>query len=361
MHYNAEATETFIPTKSIGPILVTGEGLTNEQLRIPLATYETTLWPSTDRGAKISRLCGGVNCFVESEVMSRSIIMQANNAHHAQSCKQKLLGAQASIAEVIASTSNYARLQQLQIEQVADLLYIRISCRTANASGHNMTTKAADAVIKWIDTNVKDLNYISISANTCVDKKVSAINGICGRGKRVIAEILIPTSICLKHLRTTPQKIVDLHIKKNLLGSILAGSIRSANAHFSNILLAFYLATGQDAANIVEGSQGITHAESRSDGLYFSVTLPNVIVGTVGNGKQLPHVQQNLKQLRCSAEDFGPDSNPSAASRRLAALVGVSVLCGELSLLAAQTNPGELMRAHYIHERKKNTSVKEQV
>ena len=32
----------------------------------------------------------------------------------------------------------------------------------------------------------------------------------------------------------------------SLIGTLLAGGLRSANAHFANMLLAFYLATGQD-------------------------------------------------------------------------------------------------------------------
>ena len=52
---------------------------------------------------------------------------------------------------------------------------------------------------------------------------------------------------------------------------MLAGGIRSANAHFANMLLAFYLATGQDAANIIEGSQGIVHAEVR-EGMRISTS-----------------------------------------------------------------------------------------
>ena len=36
----------------------------------------------------------------------------------------------------------------------------------------------------------------------------------------------------------------------------------------------------------------------------------------------------------------------------LAAICAATVLCGELSLLAAQTNPGELMRAHLALERR---------
>ena len=343
---------TIIPTRNIGPVLIHGEGLNNALVKVPLATYETTLWPSTDRGAKISRLAGGIHCLITDEKMTRSIVIQAANATQAMQAKQKMLSESASINHVITSSSNYAQLQQLHIEQIADLLYIRIECSTGNASGHNMTTKAADAVINWLAENLPELKYVSISANTCTDKKNSAINGILGRGKRVIAEINISSQILTKYLRTSAQKIVDLHIKKNLLGSILAGSVRSANAHFSNVLLAIYLATGQDAANIVEGSQGITHAEARGDNLYFSITLPNIIVGTVGNGKQLAHVQQNLRQLKCSADDFDATATASAASRRLAAIIGASVLCSELSLLAAQTNPGELMRAHQLHERK---------
>jgi hydroxymethylglutaryl-CoA reductase (NADPH) len=113
-------------------------------------------------------------------------------------------------------------------------------------------------------------------------------------------------------------------------------------------LLATYLATGQDAANIVEGSQGITIAESREGDLYFSVTLPNVIVGTVGHGKDLGFVEENLRLLGCK-ESREPGKN----ARRLAAIIAATVLCGELSLLAALTNQGELMRAHQVFERAK--------
>ncbi|MFF2407482.1 hypothetical protein [Streptomyces sp. NPDC058092] len=102
--------------------------------------------------------------------------------------------------------------------------------------------------------------------------------------------------------------------------------------------LGFYLATGQDAANIVEGSQGVTVAEDRDGDLYFSCTLPNLIVGTVGNGKGLDFVEENLTRLGCREA-----REPGENARRLAVIAAATVLCGELSLLAAQTNPGELM------------------
>ncbi|MDN5732554.1 MAG: hydroxymethylglutaryl-CoA reductase, partial [Yaniella sp.] len=101
-----------------------------------------------------------------------------------------------------------------------------------------------------------------------------------------------------------------------------------------------------DAANIVEGSQGFVWAEHREEGLYFAVTLPHLIVGTVGNGKHLPYIEEAMARM-----GIGQTSEPGADSRRLASLIAASVLAGELSLLAAQTNPGELMQAHVAYER----------
>ncbi|MGB0733811.1 MAG: hydroxymethylglutaryl-CoA reductase, partial [Pontibacterium sp.] len=80
--------------------------------------------------------------------------------------------------------------------------------------------------------------------------------------------------------------------------------------------------------------------------LYFSCTLPNLIVGSVGNGKGLDFVEDNLRALGCKEA-----REPGENARRLAAICAATVLCGELSLLSAQTNPGELMEAHIKLER----------
>jgi hydroxymethylglutaryl-CoA reductase (NADPH) len=210
-----------------------------------------------------------------------------------------------------------------------------------------MVTLAADRLLEWLLTRYPQLRYVSISGNYCTDKKVSAVNGILGRGKNVVAEVTISPQLCQRFLKTTPEKIVALNIKKNLLGNIVAGGLRTANAHFANMLLGFYLATGQDAANIVEGSQGMVYAELREKNLYFSVTLPNLIVGAVGSGKNLAYVAENLRILGCDQP-----GEPGYNARRLAVIAAATVLCGELSLLAAQTNPGELMRSHVKLERR---------
>lgn len=333
-----------IPMEFIGPIKINSKELTGE-FKVPMATFETPLWPSCNRGAKVSRLTTtGISTIIIKDNMTRSIVLQATSASSAANIVADLPNYYNEINNIAKSNSKFVNLQEWHTQIVGNLIYLRFSFDTKDASGHNMSTLAAENILNWLIKKYPMLTYVSISGNYCTDKKASAVNGILGRGKYVIAEINISRDIVINHLNSTPEKIVDINIKKNLIGGILAGSIRSANAHFANMLLAIYLATGQDAANIIEGSQGVVHAEVVNQGdLYLSVTLPNIIVGTIGNGKNLVFVQNNFKNMGLE----------NLTAKKLAILVAASVLCGELSLLAAQTNPGELMQTHCNFERSK--------
>jgi hydroxymethylglutaryl-CoA reductase (NADPH) len=336
-----------IPMQAVGPFKLVGD-VEVDDLMVPMATYETPLWPSVARGARVAAHSGGIRVTVIDERMTRSILLQAPNASVASLRLQQIQQRHADLQQVVSQTSRFAELIDTNFQVVGNLIYLRLEFKTGDASGHNMATNAADKIIPWILDQYSDLEYVSISANYCTDKKVSAVNGILGRGKYVVCEATIPKKYCKRFLKTTPQAIVDLHIKKDLIGSIVSGGLRTANAHVANMLLGFYLATGQDAANIVEGSQAINHVEVTEDGdLYFSTTLPNLIVGSVGNGKGLDFVLENLELLGCADKDAEPGVN----SRRLACIAGATAFCGELSLLAAQTNPGELMQAHIKLER----------
>nr|WP_245721619.1 hydroxymethylglutaryl-CoA reductase [Nocardia crassostreae] len=257
------------------------------------------------------------------------------------------------LREIVGECSRYANLIALHHQIVGNLLFLRFEFTTGDASGHNMATLAADALLGYIVHAVPGVRYGSISGNFCTDKKATAVNGILGRGKNVVTELLIPREVVEQRLHTTAARVAQLNVRKNLIGTTLAGGIRSANAHYANMLLGVYLATGQDAANIVEGSQGITHAEDRDGDLYFSCQLPNLIVGTVGNGKSLDFVEANLARLGCRES-----REPGGNARRLA-VITAAVLCGELSLLAAQTNPGELMRTHLRFERSEKDGANE--
>jgi hydroxymethylglutaryl-CoA reductase (NADPH) len=341
-----------VPMKWVGPIRISGN-VTTTETQVPLATYESPLWPSVGRGAKISMLTErGIVATLVDERMTRSVLVEAEDAQAAYAAAQQLDLRFQDLCKVVRTCSRFAELIAVRHEIAANLLFIRFEFTTGDASGHNMATLAADALLTHILQTIPGISYSSISGNYCTDKKATAINGILGRGKNVVTELLIPRTVVESRLHTTAEKVAKLNVHKNLIGTLLAGGIRSANAHFANMLLGFYLATGQDAANIVEGSQGVTVAEDRDGDLYFSCTLPNLIVGTVGNGKGIAFVEENLARLGCREE-----REPGENARRLAVLCAATVLCGELSLLAAQTNPGELMRAHVHLERKDSTTT----
>jgi hydroxymethylglutaryl-CoA reductase (NADPH) len=335
-----------VPMKRVGPARLAGPEVEG-QYKLPLATYESPLWPSVARGARVSRLCGGIRAVVLGECMTRSVLFEADGAIEIRDALETIDALRSDLEKAAASTSRFARLTGLHSQVVGNLLFLRMSFTTGDAAGHNMATKAAEAVMQHILAHCSALRYGSISGNLCADKKSSAVNGLLGRGRSVVAEMTIPGEVCRHQLRADPAQLAALCLRKNWIGSNLAGGVRTANAHAANMLLAFYLATGQDAANIVEGSQAFTHAELRGDDLYFSVSLPNLILGTAGTGKAFDFVRHNLKALDCLA-----DREPGANARRLAVFAAAAVWCGECSLLAAQTNPGELVAAHMKIERR---------
>lgn len=338
-----------VPLSWIGPVRISGNVM-NDEVKIPLATYETPLWPSCGRGAKVSRMIeGGITCTFIGEKMTRSVIFTLDSAADAVVARDNILSRYDELKKVVESSSRFAKLVDIHFQIASRLLFVRFDFFSGDASGHNMATLASERLMSYLMEQMPELGYGSISGNFCTDKKTSAVNGILGRGKYVIAEAVIPEPVVRERLRTTAKCLAELNERKNLVGSIMAGSLRSGNAHYANMLLGFYLATGQDAANIVEGSQGLTQVEALDDGsVRFSCTLPHLIVGSVGNGKGLDFVEKNLTALGCK-EDREPGEN----ARRLAACCAAIVWCGELSLLAAQTNPGELMEAHVSIERAK--------
>ena len=126
-----------------------------------------------------------------------------------------------------------------------------------------------------------------------------------------------------------------MNVAKNLIGSAVSGSL-AFNAHYANMVAAIFLATGQDAAHVVEGSLGITTAESRDGDLYFSVNLPDLPVATVGGGTGLEVAKEGLNILGVAG---------SGKAREFAEIVASTVLAGELSLVGALA-AGHLARAH---------------
>ena len=166
-------------------------------------------------------------------------------------------------------------------------------------------------------------------------KKPAAINAINGRGKVVLAEATIPGSLVESKLHTTAAAVAETNIRKNLIGSAMAGST-GFNAHAANMAAAVYIATGQDPAHVVEASLCMTTCEEVDGDLYIAIRMPAVEVGTVGGGTRLPAQSEALEIMGCKGD---------GKARKFAEIIAATVLAGELSTLAAQA-AGQLGRAH---------------
>jgi hydroxymethylglutaryl-CoA reductase (NADPH) len=108
------------------------------------------------------------------------------------------------------------------------------------------------------------------------------------------------------------------------------------------MVAAFFVATGQDIAQVVEGALGTTCIEKRGDGgVYISIFMPDVPLGAIGGGTTL---QTQSDALSLMGVVLDPDE-PGAAAMQVAELLGATVLAGELSLMGALSSH-HLARAH---------------
>jgi len=161
-----------------------------------------------------------------------------------------------------------------------------------------------------------------------VDKKPNYLNFIEGRGYNILAECLISEKIITSVLKTEKAKILEVSERKLHQASILSGTIGS-NAHIANVLSAIFLATGQDIAHVSECSMGVTTVEDDKEGLYISVYLPDLVVGTVGGGTSLATQKEALRIMGLDAR------KEKGTGQKLAEIIGAAVLAGEISLLAS--------------------------
>ena len=98
-----------------------------------------------------------------------------------------------------------------------------------------------------------------------------------------------------------------------------------------------FQAFGQDMAYIAECAQAIVEARFvGSDSLEVAITLPTLIVATVGGGTGLPAHRATLAMVGCQGE---------GKARKLAEIIAAVILGGEIGCAAAQC-AGEFIRAH---------------
>ncbi|WP_353719989.1 hydroxymethylglutaryl-CoA reductase [Dyadobacter sp. 676] len=333
---------SLVPTGVIGPVSVLGS-MAKGDFYVPMATSEGSLLASYHRGAKACYLAGGATSVCLIDGVQRSPVFKFDNLGNLGTFLVWILGQIDKFHRITERTSRFAKLIDMKSNVEGNHLILTFEYHTGDASGQNMVTICTDAICQHIIQNAPvQPQFWFIESNFSGDKKATSHSFANVRGKKVTAEIALPKRVVHEVLKTTPEAMAD-YWRSSTIGTIQSGAI-GAQGHYANGLTALFIATGQDVACVSEASVGITRMELTDDGgLYVSVTLPNLIVGTVGGGTSLPTQRECLELLGC----YGAGN-----TRKFAEICGAVVLAGEISIAAA-LSAGQFSAAHKKFGRKK--------
>jgi hydroxymethylglutaryl-CoA reductase (NADPH) len=336
-----------VPVGLAGPLRVNGAHALGDYY-VPLATSEAALVASYSRGAQLISEAGGCTAVVLNEGVARAPGFAFKTLGDAA---QFVAWASASFdvfKAVARETTRHGELADLQLTVEGNHVHLRFEFMTGDAAGQNMVTIATEAVCRYIvqHTPVPPRHWF-VEANMSGDKKATTHSFMTVRGKKVSAEILVPGALLEARLHTTARAMADYALM-SVLGGVMSGSI-GVQGHYANGLAALFIACGQDAACVAEAAVGVTRFEARDDGgLYAAVTLPNLIVGTVGGGTGLPSQNACLDILGLR----GPGH-----ARAFAEVAAALALAGELSIIGALT-AGHFTRAHQQLARGRSPSAR---
>jgi len=323
-----------IPVGVAGPLRVNGLHASGDYM-IPLATTEAALVASYDRGAHAVALAGGATSALTSEGMLRAPGSAFSSIFEAGMFAIWCVDSFEELKRAAEATTRHGKLIEVAPQIEGDVVYLLCRYTTGDAAGQNMATIATEALCaRALAEAPVQPRYWFVEANLSGDKKASALAALSGRGRSVTASVLLPERLVERLLRTTPERMHD-YWRMSALGGVMSGTI-GVQGHYANGLAALYLATGQDVACVAESAVGITRMELRGADLWVTVTLPSLVLGTVGGGTGLPSQSAGLRILKLA----GPGK--AAAFAEVAAAL---CLAGEISIIAA-LSAGQFTAAH---------------
>jgi hydroxymethylglutaryl-CoA reductase (NADPH) len=331
-----------VPVGVFGPLRVHGEHVDGEVV-VPLATSEGALVSSLQHVANLLGRAGGISARCTDQGVQRAPCFSFGELAHTQAFVAWLADSREVLAGVVAEGSRFCRLRDLRTSTVGDTVHVLLSFATGDAAGQNMVTLATQAVCTRIldESPVKPVHW-QLEANWSGDKKASQVALQSVRGRRATALATLPDKLCRRYFRAPASALAQAWSHAET-GALLAGTVGS-QANVANALAGLFIACGQDVACVAEASVGITQVRLDEAGdLRVSVTLPNLIVGTVGGGTYLPTARECLQMLGCAGDGHGP---------RLAEICAAVALCGEVALNGAMAG-GSFAAAHAALGRKR--------
>ena len=330
---------TQMPLGLAGPILIDGEHAKGH-FYVPMATTEGTLVASYSRGMRVLSACGGAKTTIIERYMQRAPVFHFDNAREAREFGVWLRTNFQGIKKAAESTTSVGKLSHIEEYGVSKMWYTRFNFTTGDAAGQNMCGKAAQAACIWIKQNYPGKMRFTLSGAIDTDKKHSHINTLHSRGARVVVEATLNRDT-LKQITRADTRDLYRARQVSMVGGVLAGTTNNG-VHSANGIAATFIATGQDEANVAESQAGITYVELLDNGdLYWSLTMPSLIVATYGGGTGLATQRECLEMMGC----YG-----TGKVEKLIEIIAGTVLAGEISLSSAVV-ANEWVESHDKHGR----------
>lgn len=327
-----------MPLGVAGPLQIAGQFASGE-FYVPMATTEGALVRSYERGMVALTRSGGVTTRVFQDENRVSPVFFFKDVAAAHEFTEIISADFEAIRAEAEKTTRHGKLLRIETHPVGREVIVNFCFHTAAAQGMNMIVKAAEAACLWMMKR-SGAERFYIFSGYCSEKKASGSLLGGGKGKKVIAGALLPANIVKSYLHVTPAQLCDLW-HHTVLGHLQTNAL-CYNGHLANGLAAVFIACGQDVANIVNASVGITNFELTSEGdLYASVTLPSLTVATVGGGTGLGTSRECLEMLDC----YG-----AGKAAKFAEIMAATLLAGELSMGGAIAS-GEFVNAHETYGR----------
>ncbi|WP_339885227.1 phosphotransferase [Polaribacter vadi] len=327
-----------IPVGLVGPLLHL-ENDNEELVYAGVATLEGALVASMNRGAKATSLSGGIKTTFVHQKMVRCPMFIFYTLEDAVSFIDWLPSYFKNIKKEAEQHSNYAQLEEIETVIIKNVVHTRFYYTTGDASGQNMTTTCTWHAMLFIvnqftkETAIRIKNYV-IEGNGSSDKKISTKAFKKGRGIHIIVECYLKEAIIIKVLRTTSDKLLECFLPSIELAK--KDGMFGYNINVANAIAAIFAATGQDLGCLHESSAGILNLTKKKDGILFELTLPNLVIGTIGGGTSLLKQNEMLRLMNC-------DGNGKV--QRFAKLIAAFTLSLEISTFAAIVS-GEFAKAH---------------
>lgn len=311
-----------VPVGLAGPLLVrTSAG--SRSVYVPMATNEGALVASYSRGMRLLSAAGGARSRVVREGLTQNPILIYADADAACAAAAVARASFDDFAALTSASTKHGKLVALETRVLGNRLIVELCFTTGDAIGINMAAAASDRISAELArrTDARE-RYVH---GQDVEKRANARALNAGRGRSVVADVVVPRAALAEIARVRPEQLVAIQATYTV-GFAHLGThnwlVQSANG-----LAAVMIACGQDVAYLTECSTGFLDFQLTPSGaLYASASLPSLLVGTVGGGSNKGTAAECLSVLGCLG---------AGHANTFAELLGAIVLAGDLSLMAS--------------------------